>query len=80
MDQQLVETIRQRIALLASERQQYAQQAQRIDYGYAAAIGELQHLLAQIEAPPAEPTEPELSALEEELTDLDDEEESESNA
>lgn len=49
MDQQLVESIRQRIAALAAERRQRAQDAQRVDFGYAAAIGELERLLAQLE-------------------------------
>lgn len=48
MDQQLVESIRQRIAALAAERRQRAQDAQRVDFGYAAAIGELERLLATL--------------------------------
>lgn len=91
MDQQLVESIRQRIAVLAAEREQHARGAQRVDYGYAAAIGELQRLLASLEAPAEAPPLPQidLSTLEEELTDpedeealadLDDEEEGETNA
>ena len=49
MDQQLVEQLRQRIAELKAARERHAQQAQREDYGYAAAIGELERLLAQLE-------------------------------
>ncbi len=78
MGQQLVESIRQRIAVLVAEREQRARDAQRVDYGYAAAIGELQRLLASLEAPAEEPAElsaEDLAALEEELADPADEEE-----
>ena len=51
MDRDLAETIRARIALLASERERHAQRAQREDYGYAAAIGELEQLLGALTAP-----------------------------
>ena len=61
MDQQLVEQLRQRIAELKAARERHAQQAQREDYGYAAAIGELERLLAEIPATP----EIDLSALQE---------------
>lgn len=88
MDQQLTATIRQRIAELVAAREQHGRDAQRVDYGYAAAIGELQRLLASL-MPPPELSDEELSALEEELaspddqdelTDQDDEEEGETNA
>lgn len=45
MGDELATTIRARIADLVSERERHAQEAQRIDYGYAAAIGELERLL-----------------------------------
>ena len=50
MDQQLVEQLRQRIAELTAARERHAQQAQREDYGYAAAIGELEQLLGTLTA------------------------------
>ena len=78
MDNELSEQIRRRIAELAAERAQRAREAQRVDYGYAAAIGELQRLLASLEAPAEEPAElsaEDLAALEEELADPADEEE-----
>jgi hypothetical protein len=50
MDQQLVEQLRQRIAELKAARERHAQQAQREDYGYAAAIGELEQLLGTLTA------------------------------
>ncbi len=49
MDNELSEQIRRRIAELAAERAQRAQQAQRIDFGYATVIGELERLLALVE-------------------------------
>ena len=78
MDQQLVEQLRQRIAELVTAREQRAREAQRVDYGYAAAIGELQRLLASLEAPAevsAELSAEDLATLEEELADPADEEE-----
>lgn len=51
MDQQLVEQLRQRIAELKAARERHAQRAQREDYGYAAAIGELEQLLGALTAP-----------------------------
>jgi len=66
MDNELSEQIRRRIAELAAERAQRAQQAQRVDFGYATAIGELERLLAQVETPPPPPPpEIDLSALQE---------------
>ncbi len=65
MDNELSEQIRRRIAELAAERAQRAQQAQRVDFGYAAAIGELERLLAEALPPP----EIDLSALQEGETD-----------
>ena len=47
MDQQLVEQLRQRIAALAAERDQVQREAERRLFGYAAAIGELERLLAR---------------------------------
>ena len=49
MDQQLVEQLRQRIAALATERDQVQREAERRLFGYAAALGELERLLAQLE-------------------------------
>ena len=49
MQTSLADTIRARIAALAAERRQRAQDAQRVDFGYAAAIGELERLLTQLE-------------------------------
>ena len=61
MDNELSEQIRRRIAELKAARERHAQQAQREDYGYAAAIGELERLLAEVPAAP----EIDLSALQE---------------
>ncbi len=49
MDQQLVEQIRARIAALATERDQVQREAERRLFGYAAALGELERLLTQLE-------------------------------
>ncbi len=49
MDNELSEQIRRRIAELAAERAQRAQEAKRIDFGYATVIGELERLLALVE-------------------------------
>ena len=48
----LPDTVRARIAELTAAREKHAQEAQRTDFGYATAIGELERLLGQIEAPP----------------------------
>lgn len=49
MGNELVTAIRARIAALVAERTTKAQEAQRLDYGYAAAIGELERLLKVLE-------------------------------
>lgn len=48
MDSALADAIRARIAELTAARERHAQQAQREDYGYAAAIGELEQLLGTL--------------------------------
>jgi hypothetical protein len=50
MDSALADAIRARIAELTAARERHAQQAQREDYGYAAAIGELEQLLGTLTA------------------------------
>jgi len=50
MDSALADAIRARIAELTAARARHAQQAQREDYGYAAAIGELEQLLGTLTA------------------------------
>ena len=65
MDNELSEQIRRRIAELAAEREKHAQEAKRVDFGYAAAIGELERLLAEALPSP----EIDLSALQEGETD-----------
>ena len=49
MDNELSEQIRRRIAELAAERDQVQREAERRLFGYAAAIGELERLLALVE-------------------------------
>ncbi len=49
MDNELSEQIRRRIAELAAERDQVQREAERRLFGYAAALGELERLLTQLE-------------------------------
>lgn len=49
MQTSLADTIRARIAELVAEREKHAQEAKRIDFGYATVIGELERLLALVE-------------------------------
>ena len=60
----LPDALRARIAELKAARERHAQEAQRTDFGYATAIGELERLLGHIETPPPEI---DLSALQEDI-------------